>query len=71
MAESVAQRIAAVPDSRTANELYALFEALRADVVALRAAVLEMGTKLDAETLSASDFNEDAATTLGTISTNA
>lgn len=36
------------------------------DIANIRLAILEMGTKLDAETLSASDFNADAATTLAT-----
>jgi hypothetical protein len=69
MAESIAQRTNAMTDNASAGELYVLFQAVRADIESLRAAVLEMGTKLDAEALAASDYNADAAATLGTQQT--
>lgn len=70
MTESVAQRTNAMADNSSAGELYKLLEAVRADIVAIRAAIVEMGSKLDADSgVTATDFEADATTTLGTQQT--
>jgi len=50
MPESIAQRLATVPDRVTVREIRPLLTTVLADLTALRAAVVAITAKLDADT---------------------
>lgn len=68
MAESISQRLNAAGFSDAqVRELRALFEAVVDEVAAVSDSVVVMATKLDAETLSASDYEDDCTPAIGNL----
>lgn len=68
MAQSISQRLNAAGFSDAqVRELRALFEAVVTDVSAVSSSVVTMATKLDAESLSASDYEDDCTPATGNL----